>query len=290
MKKDIYLIENKINGKKYIGQTSKSVKERFQHHCKPSNAYIHKRPLSCAIQKYGKNNFTYRVIESQVENYNEREKYWITYYNSIIPNGYNVMDGGEEPPHLSGSLHPESKLTEEQVESLTNDLKNTDLKLTELAKKYGFSKNTCIVSFNKGLSYVRDIKYPIREENPIGKLTKEDVLDIIQLLKFTYRSFESIGEQYNVEARCISRINRGIFHKQDDEEYPIREGKISKHLPKLTYDEVTEIMELIMDSDLSLRAIGRKYNCTYNDIVNIKNGNIRIYRRRGISYPLRPNN
>lgn len=38
MKKDIYLIKNKINNKIYIGQ-AKNSKQRFMNHCKPSAAY-----------------------------------------------------------------------------------------------------------------------------------------------------------------------------------------------------------------------------------------------------------
>lgn len=38
----IYIIKNKINEKVYIGQTLRSVEERFKQHMKPSN---HKKTL-----------------------------------------------------------------------------------------------------------------------------------------------------------------------------------------------------------------------------------------------------
>lgn len=288
MKKDIYLITNDINSKVYVGQ-SKNAQSRFIAHCKPSAAYRDNELIAKAIQKYGKEHFSLTILESQIENYNDREQYWIKYYDCKIPKGYNQLDGGEEPPLMSGIIHPESKLTKEQVIALTNDLLNTNLKLTELAEKYGFESNTSVYEFNKGITYVRNIDYPIRKNNPIGKLTNNDIQEIIYILKNTYRSFENIGKQYNVEARTISRINRGIFHKQQNEKYPIREGQIGKSIPKFSYEQVTEIIGILLDTKLSLREIAKQYNCEYKDILGIKNGTTKLYRRRELAYPLRAN-
>lgn len=289
MKKDIYLIVNDINDKVYVGQAKNAV-QRYQSHCKPSAAYRDHEPIAYAIQKYGKEHFQLIILESQIENYNEREKYWIAHYNCKLPNGYNTLDGGEEPPCMLGASHPESKLSDEQVIALTYDLLNTSLKYTELAEKYGFESHTSIYEFNQGITYIRNIDYPIRKENPIGKLSNTDVLDIINILKYTYRSYESIGQQYGVEARAIARINKGIFHKQDNEVYPIREGKLGSIPPKLTYEQVTDIIGLLLDTQLTLREIARQFNCDYKDVLNIKNGTTKLYRRRGLTYPLRPNN
>ena len=93
----IYKITNKINGKSYIGQTIQNVKERFYQHCATkcskvvSNMAIHR-----AIKKYGKSNFTVEVIEEiDSTNLNDRERYWIKYYNSYN-NGYNSTKGGQD--------------------------------------------------------------------------------------------------------------------------------------------------------------------------------------------------
>ena len=93
----IYKITNTINGKSYIGQTIQNVKERFYQHCATkcskavSNMAIHR-----AIKKYGKSNFTVEVIEEiGSANLNDRERYWIKYYNSYN-NGYNSTKGGQD--------------------------------------------------------------------------------------------------------------------------------------------------------------------------------------------------
>ena len=82
MKKDIYVIKNRINNFVYVGQAINSA-ERFIAHCKPSSIVSGNSIIDKAIQKYGANNFWFEIIEQQVENYNEREKYWIKELNTI---------------------------------------------------------------------------------------------------------------------------------------------------------------------------------------------------------------
>lgn len=91
----IYKITNKVNNKCYIGQTIKTVKKRFQQHCNNYNkSYFSQIALYQAIKKYGLDNFICEQLE-EVENeqLNEREKYWIKFYDSYY-NGYNSTLGG----------------------------------------------------------------------------------------------------------------------------------------------------------------------------------------------------
>ena len=148
MKKDIYIIKNDINDKVYVGQ-AKNTKTRFQGHCKPSAAH-HGDLVARAIQKYGREHFYYEILESQIEDYNEKERYYIKQYNCMVPNGYNITIGGEDSPIYRGYEHPEAILSQSQIEELTKDLKETSLSFVELAAKYGFKSNTSISEFNKG--------------------------------------------------------------------------------------------------------------------------------------------
>ena len=121
-------------------------------------------------------------------------------------------------------------------------------------------------------------------------MSYEQILEIIELLKTTYLSYEEIGKQYGFEARTISRINRGIYHKQANETYPIRIGKLGNNTPKLSYEQVTEIIDLLINSTLSLRQIAKRFGVEYKDILGIKNGTTKLYRRKDLKYPLRSNN
>ena len=106
----IYKITNKINNKIYIGQTIKErPTDRFSQHRYAARhlesdsgiSYLHR-----AMNVDGVDNFSFEIIE-QVDNdlLNEREKYWIKYYNCQVPNGYNLTEGGEG---TSGYSRPQS--------------------------------------------------------------------------------------------------------------------------------------------------------------------------------------
>ena len=90
----IYLITNNINNKKYVGQTIGSIQERWNQHLRATRDKG-SRHLYDAIKKYGYQSFSIQALE-EVSNdqLNERECYWISYYNSF-ENGYNMTSGGE---------------------------------------------------------------------------------------------------------------------------------------------------------------------------------------------------
>lgn len=91
----IYKITNKINGKIYIGITTKSIEERFARHV--NSAEKSKYRIHTAIRKYGRDNFvieTLSVVSSQ-EEANELEIKLIQELNATDYNiGYNMAIGG----------------------------------------------------------------------------------------------------------------------------------------------------------------------------------------------------
>jgi len=91
----IYIAINKVNGKIYIGKTSKTVEERKKGHLKRSKTG--KAYFCCAIRKYGIDGFDWKVLEDTlIENLNERERLYIQKYKSNDPDiGYNLTAGGD---------------------------------------------------------------------------------------------------------------------------------------------------------------------------------------------------
>lgn len=106
----IYKI-NYPNGKSYVG-LSVDIKHRMYEH---NNANKAKTPCDLAIKKYGK--ITEIEIlelcsESELE---EKEIYWIKYYDTTNPlKGYNLTEGGDSSG-LSGDASPRAVFTNEQV-------------------------------------------------------------------------------------------------------------------------------------------------------------------------------
>lgn len=87
----VYVHINKVNGKKYVGITSRKPKTRW------GNGQDYAGYFRNAIQKYGWDNFEHIVVctnktEKEAKNI---EKYLIKKWNTKKPNGYNCTDGGD---------------------------------------------------------------------------------------------------------------------------------------------------------------------------------------------------
>ena len=92
----IYMIQNKINNKIYIGKTIRSISERWrEHQYRAENNY--NGYLYNAIRKYGIENFTVLEIEKcEDEIIDERERFYISFYDSLNnQKGYNLTNGGD---------------------------------------------------------------------------------------------------------------------------------------------------------------------------------------------------
>lgn len=94
----IYKITNLVNGKSYIGQ-SIHIKTRIKEHfwkatCKNDISY--NSALHSAIRKYGEKNFDVEIVkECNVDDLDSLEVYYIKYYNTLAPSGYNILPGGQ---------------------------------------------------------------------------------------------------------------------------------------------------------------------------------------------------
>lgn len=92
----IYKATNLINGKIYIGKTTKRFnKRKFSHLFEARNGS--RRIFHRAIRKYGPGNFKWEVIDQCLfeEQLSDLEKHYIKTFNAKTPNGYNLTDGGE---------------------------------------------------------------------------------------------------------------------------------------------------------------------------------------------------
>ena len=91
----IYKITNIKNNKVYIGQTTGTLENRVKRHFYDANRNNTK--FCRAIRKYGKDSFISEIIDyaDTKEELDEKEIYWIKYYNSSV-DGYNTTLGGED--------------------------------------------------------------------------------------------------------------------------------------------------------------------------------------------------
>lgn len=219
--KAIYKIENKINHKIYIGQ-SNDPKKRFSSHCSISATSKDHSLIDKAIQKYGRDNFSLEIL-GWFEDYNEKEKYYIKYYRCLAPNGYNILKGGDEPPHYKGEEHPRSKITNETALLIQKDLLNWKIPRKQILKKYNISSDL-IRHINNGNSWNnKDFQYPLRPtEKELNNIRANEV---IKLLIETNFSQKEIGQKVGWNRSAVTMINIGKNHFNKNLKYPIRENK-----------------------------------------------------------------
>ena len=105
----VYCAANKVNGKLYIGKSTRSMAYRREIHeriaRKGADLIFHR-----AIRKYGPDAFEWSILKDDLEP-DELDLYEIAYirkYNTKSPNGYNMTDGGDGGITTLGMKHSES--------------------------------------------------------------------------------------------------------------------------------------------------------------------------------------
>ena len=207
---------------KYVGQTVDITERRKQH--EKDEAFNNLRaeynyPLSRAIRKYGIDAFEFIVLEDNLtlEEANEREDFWILYYDTIAK-GYNQQRGGNN----------RIKLTDVQIEEIQDKLANSSLSYNKISEEYG-----CSISFlsriNHGLSYHSPkFSYPLRDVKYGKHFPQYVVDDIVEQLKDKTITLAQIAKRYGVSQNVIVRINQGQSYYNENLAYPIRIGRASR--------------------------------------------------------------
>lgn len=156
----IYKITNLLNQKCYIGQ-SIHIERRWQEHCHKST----KSMIGKAIQKYGKENFSFQILEECDQSLLDiREAYYIKYFNSLVPNGYNVALIG-----TNGKNQYFLSYDKTLFENLIKDIKFSALSFPEIANQYDLHLST-IYYINRGSYHtLENEKYPLRKVKDFSK-------------------------------------------------------------------------------------------------------------------------
>jgi group I intron endonuclease len=103
----VYCVTNLVNGKRYVGKTTATLKHRWAMHWSEAG-HGSENPFHRALRKYGKPHFVVEVITecSSLSELSEKEKCWIVALSTHVSTGrgYNATWGGDgtEP----GRRHP----------------------------------------------------------------------------------------------------------------------------------------------------------------------------------------
>lgn len=214
----IYKVTNKIDNKVYIGQTCRDPKKRWiEHYSRDINkdTYFHR-----ALKKYGKDNFLWEVIEQCEDDVlNEREIYWIKYYDSYYKNnkGYNMTYGGEYETHREKAIIGVSPYEEEYIfksaaeaERVLSSMYNDIFSHTHISQVCNGKRKS-----HKGWSFYfsdeNGEKIIPQYEGQRGRKNKPIIsIKIDTLEQKTYPSAAEASRQLGVDKSSISKCLRGL--------------------------------------------------------------------------------
>lgn len=206
----IYKIENLLNGKSYIGQ-SIEIEHRFaKHKCAKDDFYIHR-----AIRKYGISNFSFEILEECDKSLlNEKEKFWIDKINTLVPNGYNMIQGGSNGAGLAKGKEIEqydlegnyitSYPSANQASQMTGISHGNICACCREERKYAGKFQWKYKNSNKIIKTFDKIIKVVKKENIIQQIDKKTNLVIKE-----YPTLSSAGKENKINISNISECCKG---------------------------------------------------------------------------------
>lgn len=213
----IYCYTNLINSKKYIGQTI-NPQQRFNAH--NSAAFNEKSPEydSCfhrALRKYGVENFKYEIIDTAdtYEELNKKEIYYIQKFNTLVPNGYNVIDGGNNAlrPHSEETkrklMISHAQLSEDEVIQLRIAYQNHESPTKIFNEKYkGKMHYNSFLNIWTGARYKTIMPEVFKEKYRHTKLNEDIVKQIRIDREKNKMTYQAIADKYQINVSTITDI------------------------------------------------------------------------------------
>lgn len=99
----IYLIRNTITNKVYVGQSINIQRRWWEHKSRAfdPNNNCYDKPLYRSMRKYGLEAFKLEILcECNEEELNDLEASFIAKFDSLVPNGYNILSSSDKKVSL----------------------------------------------------------------------------------------------------------------------------------------------------------------------------------------------
>lgn len=241
----VYKITNKINGKSYIGYTTRTVEARWKQHIvcakKHQKDGSYNDAFKRAIRKYGEDNFSVEIIEESNDKHylQEREKYWIDYYNTLTINknswGYNETVGGQGG---NGQYKPVYK-----IDIMTGNIEEEYFSGQEAVSKNNSTLTRVLISPDKPYT-CQGKSFMYKSE--VDKMSKEKLIDILysrynivcqfsldgKLLRY-FRDIQDASDKTGISYATIANAVCGVRKRGDNYQWCYYRDKDSKANKKI---------------------------------------------------------
>lgn len=109
----VYILTNTVNGKKYVGATTRTKRERMGEHLYETRRGRSDNPLYEDMRRYGFEKFDFRVLSVALnkEALAALEIFWTRELCTRSPNGYNLTDGGVGTLGMKHSAEVRAEIT-----------------------------------------------------------------------------------------------------------------------------------------------------------------------------------
>ena len=286
----IYLIKNKINGKCYIGQamcfTGSNNNRwgtlgRWKSHIREATKsnQDHCVLLNNAIRKYDENNFEVTtLIKCNKDDLDEWEIKYVTQYNSVQPNGYNIRFGGYSSKNNESTIQKmkdahtgkehsketKDKIGKNQIGNRRNAMKRKNDEDKDLPKyinairKKNILVGYLIKCFPIGIDkveYLKGINFSITKYGS-KELSLKAAIDHLNELKEKYKYIDD-------EVKTLKENSTKISTKEK------KENSLKEKLPEFIYPIIEEnkINGYYVDNFLNKK--GKKYpKRIFNELTN----------------------
>lgn len=182
----IYKATNIVNGKCYIGQTTKTLNERQIEHLRKSKVLYNINYFYKAIRKYGFENFKWEILKDNIDDIsilNIMETFMIMVHKSYInENGYNMNFGGGQNFGYKHTDEAKEKIGKSHIGKIPWNKGKTDVysektlkqkSLSSLGKKHSLETKERLRQIRLGYKHTDEAKEKIRISSLNRKHTNE---------------------------------------------------------------------------------------------------------------------
>lgn len=239
-KAGVYIIRNEVNGKYYIGETVNVYRRICEYKCKG------KQIIHNAILKYGIENFhidVYYLPDFDKKGLHDLEEELIIKFNSLQPNGYNVLKRGQSMVGFNHSDETKQKISKARTGKKLSEEHKRKISLGLTGKKMSPEAIANRIESFKGFKHTEECKQRMSGLKKGTKMSDEARKNM---------SIARSGEKHHNYGKKVSEEERQRLAGLRKGVPPANKGKKMSEEQKIKMIESRRRNKLLKESNLPL--------------------------------------